>query len=141
MIPNPTNPESVAAFARRERLVVVATAAPDGAPEAALVDIAADDEGTFFFTAHRSHRKLDNLRANPRAAMVIGTTGTVSLQLEGPAWVAEGAEKAALIDAFRAHYPASRAADPDFEMVAMRPAWVRLYDITERPPTVVEVNW
>jgi general stress protein 26 len=132
---------SVAAFARQERLVVVSTVTPEGHPEAALVDIGADDEGTFFFTAHNVARKLDNLRATPKAAMVIGTTGDVSLQLEGHAHVAEGEEKAHLVEALMAHYPNSVAERPDFEMVAIRPTWVRLYDASTKPPTVVEAAW
>lgn len=131
----------MAAFAREERLVVVSTVTPEGLPEAALVDIAADDEGTFFFTAHHVARKLDNLRATPKAAMVIGTKGDVSLQLEGPAYVAEGEEKAHLVAAFMAHYPNSVAERPDFDMVVIRPAWVRLYDASTKPPTVVEASW
>jgi general stress protein 26 len=138
---NPQNPAAVAAFARAERLVVVSTAALDGTPEAALVDIAADDEGTFFFNAYKTARKLDNLRANPKAAMVIGTRGEVSLQLEGPAYVAEGEEKAYFAAAHVAHYPGSRAEHEDFEMVVIRPTWVRHYDASTRPPTVVEVSW
>ncbi|MCB2413832.1 pyridoxamine 5'-phosphate oxidase family protein [Demequina sp. TTPB684] len=138
---DPRNPAPVAAFARQERLVVVSTVSPTGDPEAALVDIAADDEGTFFFNAYKTARKLNNLRANPKAAMVIGTRGEVSLQLEGPAYVAEGEEKAYLAAAHVAHYPGSRAEHEDFEMVVIRPTWVRHYDASTRPPTVVEVTW
>ena len=138
---DPADRAAVAAFARAERLVVVSTASADGTPEAALVDIAADDEGAFFFTAHNIARKLGNLRANPRAAMVIGTTGDVSLQLEGPAHVAEGEEKAYLVEAFMAHYPTSVAGREDFEMVVIRPTWVRHYDASTRPPTIAEVSW
>lgn len=132
---------AVAAFARQERLVVVSTVSPEGNPEASLVDIAADDEGTFFFAAQNVARKIVNLRETRRAAMVIGTKGDVSLQLEGPAHVAEGEERTRLLDAFMAHYPNSMAQLPDFEMVAIRPTWVRLYDVSTKPPMVVEANW
>jgi pyridoxine/pyridoxamine 5'-phosphate oxidase len=138
---DPQNRAEIAAFARSERLVVVSTVSPAGEPEAALVDIAADDEGAFFFNAYKTARKLDNLRATPKAAMVIGTRGDVSLQLEGPAHVAEGEEKAYFAAAHVAHYPTSRAEHEDFEMVVIRPNWVRHYDASTRPPTVVEVNW
>ncbi|WP_291379085.1 pyridoxamine 5'-phosphate oxidase family protein [Demequina sp.] len=138
---DPQNPAAVAAFARQERLVVVSTVSPAGDPEAALVDIAADDEGTFFFTARSTARKIANLRANPKAAMVIGTTGEVSLQLEGRAYVAEGEEKAYFAAAHVAHYPGSRAEHEDFAMVVIRPTWVRHYDASTKPPVVVEVSW
>ena len=138
---DPQDRAAVAAFARLERLVVVSTVTPSGTPEAALVDIAADDEGTFFFNAYKTARKLDNLRANPRAAMVIGTRGDVSLQLEGPAYVAVGEERDYFAAAHVAHYPASRAEDQDFEMIVIRPQWVRHYDASTRPPTVVEARW
>ena len=135
------DPAAVAIFARQERLVVVSTVSPEGHPEAALVDIAADDEGAFFFTAHHGARKLANLCATPLAAMVIGTKGDVSLQLEGPAHKAEGEERDRLVAAFMAHYPNSFAEREDFEMVVIRPTWVRHYDASARPPTVVEVTW
>ena len=138
---DPNDKAAVAAFARLERLVVVSTVTPTGEPEAALVDIAADDEGAFFFNAYKTARKLDNLRATPKAAMVIGTRGDVSLQLEGPAYVADGDEKAYFAAAHVAHYPSSRAEHEDFEMVVIRPTWVRHYDASTRPPTVVEVTW
>jgi pyridoxine/pyridoxamine 5'-phosphate oxidase len=138
---DPQNRAEIAAFVREEGRAVVATVTSAGEPEAALVDIAVDDEGAFFFTARNIARKLDNLRANPKAAMVIGTTSDVSLQLEGPAHVAEGEEKAYLVDAFMAQYPTSRAEHEDFEMVVIRPNWVRHYDASTRPPTVAEVNW
>ncbi len=138
---DPQNLAAVAAFARSERLVVVSTVSPTGEPEAALVDIAADDEGAFFFNAYKTARKLDNLRANPRAAMVIGTRGDVSLQLEGPAFVAEGDERAYFAAAYVAHYSNSRAEHEDFEMVVIRPTWVRHYDASTKPPTVVEATW
>lgn len=132
---------SVAAFARAERLVVVATVSPEGAPEAALVDIAADDDGTFFFTAKHTTRKIANLEALPQAAMVIGTTGNVSLQLEGDAYVATGEERATLAEAYLAHYPSGRVEAPDFDVVVLRPTWVRMYDMTNRPPAVTVAEW
>ena len=138
---DPNDKAAVASFARLERLVVVSTVTPTGEPEAALVDIAADDEGTFFFNAYKTARKLDNVRATPKAAMVIGTRGDVSLQLEGPAYVAEGDEKAYFAAAHVAHYPNSRAEHEDFEMVVIRPTWVRHYDSSTGPPTVVEAGW
>lgn len=40
-----------------------------------------------------------------------------------------------------AHYPGSRAEHEDFEMIVIRPTWVRRYDSSTRPPMVVEVTW
>ncbi|NTV39468.1 MAG: pyridoxamine 5'-phosphate oxidase family protein [Demequinaceae bacterium] len=138
---DPSDRAAVAAFARSERLVVVSTVSPSGEPEAALVDIAADDDGTFFFAAFHAARKLVNLRANPKAAMVIGTRGDVSIQLEGPAFVPEGEEKAHFVAAHLAHYPTSHAAHEDFEMVVIRPTWVKHYDASTRPPAVSVATW
>ena len=141
MTPEVNDKASIAAFARAERLVVVATVTPEGAPEAALVDIAADDEGLFFFSAKATARKIANLEAHPQAAMVVGTTGHLSIQLEGEAHVATGEEAAFLADAYQAHYPGARVQAPEFVMIAMRPSWVKIHDGANRPPTVTQAEW
>jgi pyridoxamine 5'-phosphate oxidase len=67
--------------------MTLATATPDGAPSARIVLLKGVDEGGFvFFTDYRS-RKAEELRANPRAALVfhwqelerqVRVTGTAS---------------------------------------------------------------
>ena len=47
--------------------------------------LAVTDEGDVLFNGQTATRKVDNLRANPRAAWVIGWDDGVSVQVEGSA--------------------------------------------------------
>jgi general stress protein 26 len=139
--PDAADPASVAAFAARHDVAVVATVTPEGLPEAALVGIAALDDGTIVFDAPDDARKVRNLRNRPRAAVVIGTDGPVSVQLEGAAVIAEGAERERYGAAYEARFPRSRALAPGFVVIAVRPEWVRVYDASGSPARVTEVPW
>ncbi len=140
MIPDAADLASVIAFAARHDVAVVATVTPEGWPEAALVGIAALADGTLVFDAPDDARKVENLRRTPRAAVVIGTEGEVSVQLEGPAAVAEGEERERLGAAYEARFPGSRALLPGFVVVAVRPDWVRVYDASVSPARVSEAH-
>jgi pyridoxamine 5'-phosphate oxidase len=57
--------------AARPQVMTLATATPDGLPSARIVLLRGlDEEGLVFFT-NRESRKGDELRANPRAALVL----------------------------------------------------------------------
>jgi general stress protein 26 len=140
VIPDAADLASVVAFAAAHDVAVVATVAPDGRPEAALVGIAALADGTLVFDAPDDARKVVNLRRTPHAAVVIGTEGEVSVQLEGPAAVAEGEERERLGAAYEARFPGSRALAPGFVVVAVRPEWVRVYDASVSPARVSEAR-
>ena len=125
---------------RREGLGVLATTAPDGAPEAALVGIAALDDGTLIVNAPSSARKVAHLRREPRTALVIGAGPARSLQLEGRAQLLEGADRARLGAAYDAQLPGSRSLSEGFVVIAIRPEWMRDYDV-EREPRAIETTF
>jgi len=114
---------------RREKQGVLATTAADGAPEAALVGIAALDDGTLVVNAPASARKVANLRDQPRVALVVGTGAVRSLQIEGVAEVLEGDARIRLATAYDAQYPGSRSLADGFIVIAIHPRWVRDYDV------------
>jgi uncharacterized protein YhbP (UPF0306 family) len=60
----------------------LATASPDGVPEAATVRFVADDDLTLYLTSGRDYRKYDNLTTNPAVAVVVDGESH-NLQLEG----------------------------------------------------------
>ena len=70
-------------FVRARALAVVATYGPDGAPEAALVDVAAIDAGEIVFDTSSRSRKYRNIQASPRVALVVGWDDEVSVQWKG----------------------------------------------------------
>jgi PPOX class probable F420-dependent enzyme len=122
-------------FVRQRGLAVLATRGPDGGPQAALVGITATDRGELVFDTAANSRKLRNLRAFPRVAVVIGWDDEITLQCEGDADVLTGGERERCLRAYVRQYPdgEQRADDPQIVLVRIRPDWGRLSDY--RPDT------
>ena len=138
---DPTNHSEIAAFVREEGRAVVATVAPNCEPEAALVGITALDDGTLIFNVLPWARKLANLEVNGRVAVVVGAAGPVSVQLEGPAVITEGTEAELYAAEFERLMPGSKSRYEGYEVVVVRPEWLRVYDVSHRPPLVIEADW
>lgn len=138
---DPENRAEIVAFVREHGRAIVATVSPAGLPEAALVGITALDDGTLIFNVVPGARKLDNLRANGRAAVVIGTVGPVSVQCEGLAVITTGDESDHFAADFERLLPGSSSRYDGYEVVVVRPEWLRVYDVTHKPPLVVEATW
>ena len=137
----PDDTAAFAAFVRAHGRGVVATASVSGAPEAALVGIAALDDGTLIFDTYADSRKAANLRHDERVAIVVGTDADVSVQIEGTATITVGEEREQRGAAYNAQFPGARALDPDFAVVVVRPEWVRVYDASAQPAVVTEARW
>ncbi len=128
-------------FVATHPLGVIATTHPDAGPEAALVDMVADAGGDLVFGSKADARKMTNLAADPRMALVIGCEGAVTYQVEGSARVLGSApDDEALREVFRARFPESKALLPGFALVAVRPEWIRRWDTSTAPPTVTLVR-
>ena len=138
---DPNNRTEIAAYVRAEGRAIVATVTADGAPEAALVGITALDDGTLIFNVVPGARKLANLAANRRVAVVVGTTGHFSVQFEGTAVITAGDEADHFAAEFERLMPGSRSRYEGYEVVVVRPDWLRVYDVSHRPPLVVEASW
>ncbi|PKQ14459.1 MAG: hypothetical protein CVT68_11770 [Actinobacteria bacterium HGW-Actinobacteria-8] len=138
---DPQDPADIAAFVRQEGRAIVATVTPDGVPEAALVGITALDDGTLIFNVVPWARKLVNLKGNGRIAVVAGTVGPVSVQFEGPAVVTEGESAERYAAEFERLVPGSKSRYEGYEVVVVRPDWLRVYDVSHKPPLVVEARW
>lgn len=138
---DPQDRAGIAAFVRQEGRAIVATVTPEGEPEAALVGITALDDGTLIFNVLPWARKLVNLRANTRVAVVVGTVGPVSVQFEGSAVVTEGESAGRYAEEFERLMPGSKSRYEGYEVVVVRPDWLRVYDVSHKPPLVVEASW
>ncbi|MBD3941008.1 pyridoxamine 5'-phosphate oxidase family protein [Microbacterium sp. NEAU-LLC] len=141
MVLDPNERESVVAFLRDHGRGVVATVSPEGVPEAALVGLVALDDGSILFNALASSRKVANLGARPVIAIVVGTDGDVTLQIEGPASIAGPDRRAALGEEFLRHAPGSRVHEEGFALVVVTPEWVRVYDASAAPSVSAEARW
>jgi PPOX class probable F420-dependent enzyme len=127
-------------FIRERGLAVVATRGPDGAPQAALIGVAATDRAEVVFDTLASSRKYRNIEAAPDVALVIGWEDEVTVQCEGPADIPTGLDRDRCVSAYFDQYPdgRERAKDPDVVHVRVRPRWVRYSDYRPARPVVRE---
>ena len=80
MAPRMTRSELIA-FLRQYRLAVQASVGPGGAPQAAVIGVAVSDDLEIVFDTVDTTRKYENLRADPRIALVIGWEHDATVQL------------------------------------------------------------
>lgn len=131
----------VVAFVREARLAVVATANSDGAPEAALVEMAVTEPGELVFNTKTRSRKVRNIGLGSRIAVVVGWSHQVSVQLEGEARPVAGAERADYARVFQQQFPNARVLNDDFTLIVIKPDWLRYYDARPDSFQVLEGMW
>jgi PPOX class probable F420-dependent enzyme len=121
---------------------VLSTLGPDGSPQSAYLALAATDDGELVLDARAVSRKVANLRADPRVAVVVGGRAGSTLQCEGVADLPSGADRNACVAAYAAAFPefTSSLADPAIVVVRIRLTWARFGDYRSTPPTVTEVS-
>jgi general stress protein 26 len=109
---------------------VIASRGQDGAPQAALIGVAATDQAEIVFDTTRSSRKYRNITADGRVALVIGLDDEVTVQAEGVADLLRGEELRRCTEAYFAQYPdgRQRATDPDIVHFRVRLTWLRYSD-------------
>jgi len=136
-------PRALLDFLRSHRLAVQASVSPTGAAQAAVVGFAITDQFEIVFDTLASTRKAQNLRQNPKIALVIGgaTDGEErTVQYEGIADEPSGPELEELKQVYYTAYPdgPGRLSWPGLIYVRVRPTWLRYSDYTIDPPTIVE---
>lgn len=139
------DPEGLLDFLRLHRLAVQASVSARGVPQAAVVGIGVTNRFEIVFDTLASTRKVKNLRANPKIALVIGGLlpgDERSVQYEGIADVPEGAELARVLPAYYASHPGgrTRARRPGVIYIRVRPTWLRYCDYNQNPPVIVEFH-
>jgi general stress protein 26 len=119
---------------------VIATRGQDGAPQAALIGVAATDQAEIVFDTPRSSRKFRNIVADPRVALVVGLDDEVTVQVEGVADLPLDEELRRCTDAYFAQYPGGRerAKDPDIVHFRVRLTWLRYSDYRPDSFTIEE---
>jgi general stress protein 26 len=126
-------------------MAVEASVSVAGGPQAAVVGIVVTDDLEVFFDTADTSRKIDNLRRNPRIALVIGgTTGgdERTVQYEGVADEPTGAELQRLKELYFESFPdgRERQAWPGITYLRTRPTWIRYTDFNRDPPESVEFD-
>ena len=130
-------------FIRQHRLAVQASVATADRPQAAVVGFAITDQFEVVFDTLDSTRKAQNLRRNPRVALVIGGVSPGderTVQYEGSADEPSGVELERLKAVYYDVYPdgPSRLSWRGLIYVRIRPTWIRYSDYTINPPQIVE---
>jgi general stress protein 26 len=139
------NPKGLLKFLRQHRLAVQASVSAANHPQAAVVGFAITDRFEIVFDTLDSTRKVHNLRANPKLALVIG--GLIAgdertVQYEGLADEPLGAERERLTEIYYQVYPDGRSRRnwPGLIYVRVRPVWVRYSDYNRDPPKIFEFS-
>jgi general stress protein 26 len=130
-------------FLRQHRLAVEASVSATSGAQAAVVGIAVTDRFEIVFDTLSSTRKAENLRRNPKLALVIG--GVIegeerTVQYEGIADEPSGVELERVKRAYYGVYPdgPSRLSWPGLIYVRVRPTWIRYSNYSVDPPEIVE---
>lgn len=121
-------------FIRAHPLGVVSTTSANGAPEAALVNLASTDELELIFYTLQTTRKCINLRRDPRIAVVIGWDNQTTMQYEGVANEPRDEELEHLKRIYRAARPNAefQMSWPGLTYFRVRPNWIRLSNYGSR---------
>ncbi len=132
-------------FMKAQRHGVIASAGPEGAPQAAVVGIVVTDDFEIFFDTLDSTRKANNLRARERVAFVVGgfeADATRTVQLEGVADEPTGVELDELKHLYFERFieGPQRQAWKGLIYVRVKPTWLRYSDFRAEPPLVVELD-
>jgi general stress protein 26 len=130
---------------RAERHATVASVSATGAAQAALVGVVVTDDFEIFFDTIETTRKAVNLRARPRAAVVLGSVAPdakVTVQAEGAADEPRGTDLERLKELYFERFldGPTRQAWKGLIYLRVRPTWIRMSDYSADPPRIVELD-
>ena len=125
-------------FARSTKWAVEASVAADGRPQAAVIGVAVTDRLELVFDTMGDTRKAENLRRDPRVAVVLGWDDGQTLQIDGVADEPTGAELAELKKVYFARFPdgLEREGWPGIAYFRVRPRWARHSDFRGATPVI-----
>jgi hypothetical protein len=128
-------------FLGKHRICVQSSVSGSGAPQSAVVGFAVSDRLEIVFDTLITTRKLQNLRRDPRIALVIGWEEETA-QVEGVADEPSGADLERLKTCYFAAYPdgVERLKWEGITYVRVRPTWVRYSDYRGPAPNIVELG-
>ena len=130
-------------FIGAQKLGVLGTISPEGAPQSSLVGIAVTPQLEIIFDTVKSSRKYRNLSANPACSFAIGWAGEVTIQYEGHAIPPQGDELARYQAVYFKKWPdgPDRLSWSGITYFVVRPSWIRYSDFDQRPPLIQDFNF
>ncbi len=130
------------AYVRAHGDAVLSTLGPEGEPQAAFLSITATDLGELVFDAKDASRKIQNLRRDPRVAIVLGGADGTTMQVQGVADIPAGVDLDRCAAAYARAFPefADSLVNPKVTVVRVAVAWARHGDYRSKPPQVSTVD-
>jgi PPOX class probable F420-dependent enzyme len=130
-------PTEVIAFLARQKHGVIATLAPDGRPEAAVVGFAWTPAGEAVFDTLGDTHKAQNLRRDGRAAVTVWD-GAQTVQLQGACDEPQGAERERLVQRYLEVFPDGheRLKWKGLTHFRFRASWARWSDFSGAEPAI-----
>jgi len=132
------------AFIRAQKWAVQASVAKDDKPQAAVIGIAVSDDFEIVFDTLGDTRKAQNLRSNPKIALVVGWDEGKTLQIDGVADELAGEDLARMKKVYLEKFPDGKEREswPMITYFRVRPSWTRYSDFTkDGSPEIVEREW
>jgi hypothetical protein len=125
--------DDIQVFINARRYGVIATNSVSGAPESAIVGLAATMALELVFDTLDTTRKIANLRRDPNVSAVIGFTDDGALQYEGVADEPTGEDLARVQHVYFEAFPdgPERLKWPGITYVRIRPSWLRFASYTD----------
>ena len=133
----------VVRFVKQNSMAVLATVSESGLPEAALIQFACTNAFELVFDTVPAARKTENLRRMRRAAVVIGFTDEITVQLEGEAVELSGDSLLVYRPAYLRAFSAARShsASPGLIYFKIEPRWIRYSDLSGHEPVIREFSF
>lgn len=134
-----TDRAGLVAFLRAQPWAVQASVGLDGAPQAAVIGVAVTDDVELVFDTLDSTRKCQNLRRDPRIALVLGWDDGQTVQYDGIADEPLGDELERLRAIYLARFPdgEARRAWPGITYWRVRPRLIRYSDFRGEAPRMI----
>ena len=135
--------ELILNFIKKHTIGVLATATPDGLPEAAVIEFAETDNFELIFDTFTTYRKYKNLKNNSRVAFVIGWDENVTVQYEGVAEELAGDELKRYKKIYFKKNPDAQKWERFKETTWFRitPKWIRYRDGNASPMAIHEISF
>lgn len=132
-------------FLAKQKLGVLGTIGPSGAPQSALMGIAVTEQFEIVFDTVKSSRKYPNLIARSACSFVIGGwgAGEQTVQYQGEAEELKSPDLERYQEIYFRAYPdgPARMSWPGIVYFVVRPAWIRYSDFDQNPPLMREFTF
>lgn len=138
------NKQEVLTFLKTKDHMVISSISENAIPEAALIGFGQTENLELIFGTHNTSRKYKNLKANPKAAFVIGFGEEgVTVQYEGIARELSKEEVEKYITLYFTKIPSAKAYrnNPHQSYWLVKPIWIRYSDLSGDTPKIEEMTF